>query len=574
MAPEDPALTPSTLGTPSDSATRQVRDRLVSALLDAPRDGGPRFVLLECQPEVALLITPDLSLRLLLLTIAPQATPAALGEWFAAILKHNDVDGPELHIIAVGGADEVADTLRKAIPPRRRSASLWVHHLSASGTLERLGTRELPQVAAALARDDVPPLSPERLAAALAEGHALQQTSVRVAAGLGGSVRATATITAVCVVLMALELLWMGDNPISVYAAMGANSGPAVRDGEVWRLFASAFLHGGILHLLVNMLALWSFGPLLESLLGVRRYVLLYGLSALGGALASAFLGSGVWSVGASGAIWGLMAAGYGVAYQPRDLLPPGMVEQLRKRSWMPLLVNIGYSLQPGIDILAHLGGGAVGFALIAGLLTRDLKPLAERDDPTVAEKRPRPGLTAAAVAVVLAMALSVAVALIKGRPWELDAPLVYQRTAIADTGFTAELPGRIADRMTVEQQGDVRSYVFGRIPDSPVAFEFIPFALPQEAGPADVEAILEAERATADQVSPPEFTRTAPARRVTIGGRPAVLVEHALNDLKLSTYILVFPRHELLMRRYALGEPPSAWAGAEETIAASLAPP
>src|SRR6185369_182404 len=130
-------------------------------------------------------------------------------------------------------------------------------------------------------------------------------------------------------------------------------------------------------HLAVNMIALASFGPLLERLLGPRRYILLYGLSGLGAGLASALLrGPGV-SVGASGAIWGLMAAGVGLALWPRGLLPLLRLDQARRRATFPLVINIAYSFSPGVDLWAHFGGGLVGFALMAtGLITRGVDPL------------------------------------------------------------------------------------------------------------------------------------------------------------------------------------------------------
>lgn len=407
--------------------------------------------------------------------------------------------------------------------------------------------------------------------AALAEDRVLQQATKNLGVGLRGSYRVTAAITVVCVVLVALELWWMSAGKLAVFAAMGANSGIMLQKGEIWRLFASAFLHGDPIHLIVNMLALWSFGILLESLLGPRRYLLLYGLSALGGSLASAFLGSGAWSVGASGAIWGLMAAGIAITYWPRGLLPPVMLAQLRKRVWMPLALNLGYSFQPGVDVYAHLGGGVVGFALIAGLLTRNLRPVAERAHPSDAERGPNPAVTRGAVALGLAMALSIAVALATGRPWALDDSLVFQRTAIGDTGFSAELPGRIADDLKVEEEAGLRLFTFGEPPESTVAFQFIVVALPQEIPARHVDAFLEQERKAVDLASPPGFTRVAPAERITVGGRPAVLVDFKLNELSLRNYIILFSRHELLMRRYVLGELPEVWVGAEERIAASL---
>lgn len=67
-----------------------------------------------------------------------------------------------------------------------------------------------------------------------------------------------------------------------------------------------------------QLIALASFGLMLERLLGPERYIVLYGLSALGGGLASALLRGPGLAVGASGAIWGLMAAGVGLAVWPR----------------------------------------------------------------------------------------------------------------------------------------------------------------------------------------------------------------------------------------------------------------
>lgn len=543
--------------------------RLVAALLAERAGDRSRYIVQIHRPEAALLISRDVSQQVSLLSAAhlPEGT---LRESIAAQVKSWRADGPELHVFLVGGAPDLASTLRQVVPPAHH---LRLYHVDDAGVLHRLaapatpdpqtllpGVRELPDRT----------LTREQLDAALAETATLQ----RAAAGLSGSVRVTATITAVCVVMTALEYYWMSAGKLAVFAAMGANNGLAVADGEVWRLFASAFLHGDIFHLLVNMYALWSFGGLLETLLGARRYILLYGLSALGGALASAFLGTAMWSVGASGAIWGLMAAGIAVAYWPRDLLPHDIVEQLRKRAWVPLAINLVYSFQPGIDILAHLGGGVVGFLLIAGVLTRGLKPVAERERPGDAERGPNPAVTLGAAAVVLAMAMSVVTALAVGRPWRLGDPLEYRRAAIGDTGFTAELPERIADQFNLEVQPGVRLLQFGKMNEFPVLFEFIVVPLPAEAGPEEVEALLERERAALDLVSPPEFTRLAPATRVTIAGRPAVFVEHKLKDLTLRTHLFVFPRHELVMRRYALGDVPPNWAPAEEKIAASLQPP
>jgi len=129
-----------------------------------------------------------------------------------------------------------------------------------------------------------------------------------------------------------------------------------VADGEYYRLLSAAFLHGGFLHLLLNMYALYLFGPQLESALGRGRFLALYLVSALGGtALSYAFSAPNQPSLGASGAIFGLLGA-YLV-----------LSRKLRRdtRSVLVLLaINFGYGfIVPGIDWRAHLGG------LVAGTL-------------------------------------------------------------------------------------------------------------------------------------------------------------------------------------------------------------
>ncbi len=89
----------------------------------------------------------------------------------------------------------------------------------------------------------------------------------------------------------------------------GESTGRWSLAGEIWRLLSHAFLHGSVVHLLVNSISLFSLGGMLERLLGWRRFLVLYTVSALAGGLASAFVGGARLSVGASGAIFGLLGA-------------------------------------------------------------------------------------------------------------------------------------------------------------------------------------------------------------------------------------------------------------------------
>ncbi|MDP4675784.1 MAG: rhomboid family intramembrane serine protease [Actinomycetes bacterium] len=133
-------------------------------------------------------------------------------------------------------------------------------------------------------------------------------------------------------------------------------------DDQWWRLVTSAFLHGSILHIAFNMYVLFVLGPPLERILGHARFLLLYLVAALGGSVTSyAFSDIRTVSVGASGAIFGLMGA----------LIVAGRRLRTDIRQVAVLLginVVIGF-IAPGVDWRAHLGGLVVGAAMAAILV-------------------------------------------------------------------------------------------------------------------------------------------------------------------------------------------------------------
>ena len=95
-----------------------------------------------------------------------------------------------------------------------------------------------------------------------------------------------------------------------VQLAWGANFGPATQDGQWWRLGSALFLHFGLIHLALNMWALWDVGRLMEQLLGRWRFALLYlGSGVLGNLLSLVVQGNVAVSGGASGAIFSLYGA-------------------------------------------------------------------------------------------------------------------------------------------------------------------------------------------------------------------------------------------------------------------------
>ncbi len=154
--------------------------------------------------------------------------------------------------------------------------------------------------------------------------------------------------------------------------AWGANSAASVLiDGEYWRLLSAPFLHGGAMHLGFNMLALWAAGRQLSRLLGNAQFLLVYLATALCGSAASLhFAGQTSVSVGASGAVFGVLGALLAASWQYRHQLPP----QDSRRLWSGLGLFVVYSLlhgftQPNVDNSAHVGGLLAG--LVLGLLLK-----------------------------------------------------------------------------------------------------------------------------------------------------------------------------------------------------------
>ncbi len=551
-----------------EDETLDRRDRLLAALVHGP----DAFVLLRCDAAVAELVGGAAPLRIVLITAADDGSAELIHARIAPLVKLARPGGPPAHFVVVGGGAAAGRAALTKAAPLVQAVRMGFHHLDATGALTRVKGQALPALEDAHRRlGEVGPLGPDGIDKALAEGQALAQQERAIVDRLTGSRRVTATLVIACAVLLAVSYAFGSGTHEAALWRMGANSGEAVRRGELYRLLASAFLHADAVHLFVNMLALWSFGPMLEALLGPRRFLLLYGASALGGSLASAMLVDR-WSVGASGAIWGLMMAGIGIALRPHGLLPPAMIAQMRSRAWWPLGLNLIYSLQPGIDLLAHLGGGVVGFALVVTVLLRGLTPVEQRERAADAEPRPRPLLTVAAALTAAAMVVSVAVALAAGRPWELRAPPAMTRTAVADTGVALDLPESLARAASVEDLNGVRFHTYGRLPETPMMFQLAVFPLGGEVPPDRVDELLEQERKQLDEHRPANSTTKGPATRVDLGGRPAVSLRSELkNGLQRVSYILVLGDREVVLQAYSTKDRPASWSGIEDKVAATI---
>ena len=194
-----------------------------------------------------------------------------------------------------------------------------------------------------------------------------QRTRVKTGATLSRSETPIVTyvIMGICVALQVGQMASGGgatgsfgsSTVIQNYALFG----PAVADGEVYRLVTAGFLHAGLFHLLVNMYSLWILGTLLEPAIGRVQYLLIYFVSLLAGSFGALLVTPNAPTVGASGAIFGLMGAGV-VILRHRGIDP--------MQSGLPLWIGINLVFSfavAGISVGGHIGGlvGGVAAAIL-----------------------------------------------------------------------------------------------------------------------------------------------------------------------------------------------------------------
>jgi len=148
---------------------------------------------------------------------------------------------------------------------------------------------------------------------------------------------------------------------VDAAALIGMKVNRLIEAGQYWRLITPMFLHGSILHLGFNMYALYIFGPNLERFYGHGRFLALYLLSGFAGVVLS-FLLSPSNSLGASTAIFGLLAAEGVFLYQNRSMLQSA--QRMLTNLITIAVINLVIGFAPGmnIDNLGHLGGLLGGF--------------------------------------------------------------------------------------------------------------------------------------------------------------------------------------------------------------------
>jgi rhomboid protease GluP len=239
---------------------------------------------------------------------------------------------------------------------------------------------------------------------------------------------------------------------ITTLVAMGGVSKTLVQEGEWWRFFTCAFLHGSLIHLVLNGVALLLAGIVLESVLGRAWLLALFTIGALGGSAMSYLVNdANVVSVGASGAIMGLLAAAFVATMRlPADGGRTGMQVML-VRVLVPSLLPLAFHGEGGgsVDYGAHFGGAIVGGLAGVVLLV------------TWAPGSPQPRFGGVARALVLAGAAAFALGF-----FEVHAK--YPRWA--EEGKLADLAEQMApqDQLEALSEAELRERVDGLVKQYP----------------------------------------------------------------------------------------------------------
>ncbi len=183
------------------------------------------------------------------------------------------------------------------------------------------------------------------------------------------------------------------DRFTAALSILGAKENGLINAGHWWRLLTPMVLHGSLMHLLFNSMALYSLGTEAERVYGTARFTAVYALAGLAGSIASYVFNSDALSVGASGAIFGLFGALAAFAFTSRSLIGWEASKMQLGQMATLVVVNLIFGFLPGtnIDNSAHIGGLIVGGVVSLGLAPRYVVdrrgylPVLERRDSPLA---------------------------------------------------------------------------------------------------------------------------------------------------------------------------------------------
>lgn len=338
---------------------------------------------------------------------------------------------------------------------------------------------------------------------------------------------------------------------------MGALSPAAVADGEVWRLLSCTLLHGGVMHFAFNTYVLIALGVFLERVIGAPRLVVLYVVAALVGSVGSTLFLGERFSVGASGAVWGLLGAHAVLAFRGSGLVPDAILPGVRRAAMINLGLNVANSFQPHVDMAAHFAGGLAG-AVVFVALRRGLPHVS--DSATRRVPAP-PALVATSGLLAALLVASMGVALVTGQVFALDRDPSFERVELASLGISIELPEGLT-----ETPGAERELVFG----SPLEDAAWLGVFTMELPPLDA-ASREAEIAGLLEVlaEPSEgFAPTTPPERFQDADDPGVQVRYHLpNGLVIERAFLLRPGRLVRVEAYRWPDLAAAPPGLAERV-------
>jgi rhomboid protease GluP len=180
----------------------------------------------------------------------------------------------------------------------------------------------------------------------------------------------TFTLITVTALIFVLQYLLSMISDVDLFFFYGGKINQFIMEGQVWRLITPVFLHSSILHIVLNMYALYIIGRRLELYYGHGRFLLLYFLSAFAGNVFS-FVLTPAPSLGASTAIFGLLAAEGMFIFQNRKLFGSDHTRRAIINLGVILIINLayGFSSLARIDNMGHIGGllGGIFFAWKGG---------------------------------------------------------------------------------------------------------------------------------------------------------------------------------------------------------------
>lgn len=198
--------------------------------------------------------------------------------------------------------------------------------------------------------------------------------SHRLTVRLGNHPRAVWVLLATIAAIYLLSALLSGSlfqPSLAVLVLLGAKANSLIDAGQYWRLLTATFLHANLVHIFFNSFALYILGPDTERIYGTARFLVVYFLAGIGGSVAS-YLLSPAPSVGASGAIFGLIGALGIFYYLSRAALGEFGRAQLQSMAAIAVInLIIGFSSPGVIDNWGHLGGLIVGTLIGLALAPR-----------------------------------------------------------------------------------------------------------------------------------------------------------------------------------------------------------